>query len=462
MKHQRKLYIAKAAAVMAAIPILIWAYEYGPNPGYSGVPNELGTCTAAQCHVGTTNDPANKGSVSVAFPGGQSYVPGVKQHLVVTIADPAQRAWGFQLTARLASKTATMAGTLASTDQNTTIICSSSDFNNFVEVDYVPGNTQTCQASMPLQYIEHSLAGYNATKGHTGSQTYEFDWTPPATSAGDVKIYVSGNAANGDLTVNGDHIYNTSYTLTPAAAGPAPSINAGGVVSGASFQPGIVPGSWLTITGSNLSSVTDTWDKAIVNGNLPTLLDGVSVNVGSKLAYVNYISPTQINVQAPDVGTGPVPVTVTTANGTSVAVTANVVAQAPAFFLWPGSQAVATRNADGSLAVKNGTFAGATTAAAKPGDVLILWGTGFGPTTPPVPAGIQVPADGRQYNASAVTIKMGTVDAQVFGTALSPGFAGLYQVAIQVPATMADGDYALKATVSGAVSPDGVILSVKK
>ena len=129
--------------------------------------------------------------------------------------------------------------------------------------------------------------------------------------------------------------------------------------------------------------MTDTWDKAIVNGNLPTLLDGVSVNVGSKAAYVYFISPGQINVQAPDVGTGPVPVTVTTANGTSVAVTANMVVQSPAFFLWSGNQAVATRNSDASLAVKNGTFPGAATVAAKPGDVLILWGTGFGPTTPP-------------------------------------------------------------------------------
>src|ERR1017187_818365 len=277
MERKRKLYAAKAAAIMAAIPILVWAYEYGPNPGYSGVPNELGTCTANGCHVGTTNNPANKGSVSVAFPGGQTYVPGTKQHLVVTIADPAQRAWGFQLTARLASNTATMAGTLASTDQNTTLICSSIDFNSFLEVDYAPGQTQTCQASMPLEYIEHSLAGYNASRGRTGSQTYEFDWTPPATNAGDVIVYASGNAANGDLTVNGDHIYNTSFTLTPTAAGPVPSINAGGVVSSASFQPGIVPGSWLTIVGSNLSSVTDTWEKAIVNGVLPTTLDGVSV-----------------------------------------------------------------------------------------------------------------------------------------------------------------------------------------
>ena len=109
-----------------------------------------------------------------------------------------------------------------------------------------------------------------------------------------------------------------------------------------------------------------------MKGNLPEQLDGVSVTVGGKLAFVYFVSPGQINVQAPDVGTGPVPVIVTTPTGTSVVVTANVVAQAPAFFLWPGSQVVATRNSDGGLAVKDGTFAGATTVAAKPGDVLIL------------------------------------------------------------------------------------------
>jgi uncharacterized protein (TIGR03437 family) len=260
-------------------------------------------------------------------------------------------------------------------------------------------------------------------------------------------------------------IYQSSLAAGLALADTVPistpTVDGGGVVSGASFQPGIVPGSWVTIKGSGLSPVTsDTWDTAIVDGKLPTALDGVSVSMGSKDAYVYFISPGQINVQAPDLGAGPVPVTVKTPGGTSLAVTANVVAQAPAFFQWPGSQAVATRNSDGSLAVKAGTFAGATTAAAKPGDVLILWGTGFGPTTPPVAAGIQVPSD-KLYSVSA-SVKIGTADAQVFGAALSPGYAGLYQIAIQVPANMADGDYALKATVAGVTSPEGVILSVKK
>jgi uncharacterized protein (TIGR03437 family) len=275
-----------------------------------------------------------------------------------------------------------------------------------------------------------------------------------------------GQAAHGQTTgaprslisIYGSKL-GADIALTDSAS--LPTVDPAGVVNGASFQPGIVPGSWLTIKGSNLSPVAqDTWDKAIVNGKLPTSLDGVTVTVGSQPAFVYFISPGQINVQAPDVGTGPVPVIVTTPGGSSVAVTANVVAQSPAFFLWPGNQAVSTRQ-DASLAVKDGTFPGSTTVAAKPGDVLILWGTGFGPTSPPVASGIQVPGD-KIYNSSPVSIKIGSADAQVFGAALSPGFAGLYQVAIQVPAGMADGDYPITATVSGASSPDGVVLTVKK
>ena len=63
-------------------------------------------------------------------------------------------------------------------------------------------------------------------------------------------------------------------------------------------------------------------------------------------------------------------------------------------------------------------------------------------------AGIQVPSD-TIHNTSPVTVTIGTANAQVFGSA------------IQVPTPMPDGDYPIKATVSGVSSPDGVILSVK-
>ena len=468
MKRNPRLIAAKAAALVAAIPFLIWAHDYGPDPGYCGVPKENPSCIAAQCHVGTANDPNNKGSVQVTFAGGKTYSPGVKQHLVVTIADPAQKAWGFQLTARLASNSAAMAGSFAFTDANTQLMCASANLQQLQAQclnkgsDLCVTSVPTCPANMPLQYMEHTQTGYNATSGKSGPQTYEFDWTPPATDTGDVVFYVAGNAANGDKLPTGDHIYTSKFTLPALAAAGTPTL-ADGVVNGASFQPGIVPGSWFTVYGTNFvpAGFQDDWSQSIANGKLPILLDGVSIDIGGKPAYINLVTPTQINAVAPDAGLGTVAVTVTTPGGTTRAVSTTSQQFGPAFFLWPGSQAVAT-HLDFSLAVKASTFAGANTVAAKPGEVLILWGTGFGPTSPAVAPGIQVPGDQIYTTASNVTVTINNTPATVSGTALASSFAGLYQVAIQVPQSLADGDWPIKASIGSFQSPDGVVLSVKK
>jgi uncharacterized protein (TIGR03437 family) len=259
-------------------------------------------------------------------------------------------------------------------------------------------------------------------------------------------------------TSEGANNLGTVFHLVPASA--APAITQGGIVSGASYQAGIVPNSWITIYGTNLSPVTDTWANAVVNGNLPQSLDKVSVSVGGQPAYVEYVSPTQINVLAPNVSPGNVEVTVTNPNGTSAPVTAVALASEPAFFQW-GNYAVATRT-DYSLAVKNGTFSGVTTVPAKPGDTIILWGTGFGPTTPAAPTGVVVPST-TSYLTGTVTVTVGGVAASVYGNAaaLTSGDTGLYQVAIQIPATLADGDYPVIATVSGAQSPSTVLITVQ-
>jgi uncharacterized protein (TIGR03437 family) len=240
----------------------------------------------------------------------------------------------------------------------------------------------------------------------------------------------------------------------------APAVASNGVVNGASFVPGMAPNSWITIVGTNLCSITDTWDKSILNGVLPTTLDGVSVSVSGKPAYIYYVSPGQINAVAPDVGAGLWSVTVTNANGTSAP--ASVVSQTtgPGFFLWAGKYAVATRQ-DYSWAVKNGTFQ-ATTTPAKPGDVIILWGTGFGPTTPAAPIGVQIPSDKTYLTTNPVRVTVGNLTAQVYGTALAPGYAGLYQVAIQIPPTAPDGDLAVVATVGGVQSPGSVLIAVQR
>ena len=82
-----------------------------------------------------------------------------------------------------------------------------------------------------------------------------------------------------------------------------PSINAGGIVPVDSTVTTIQPGEWVSIYGTNLASSTVTW-----NGNFPTSLGGTSVTINGKAAYLSFVSPTQINVQAPnDTATGSCP-----------------------------------------------------------------------------------------------------------------------------------------------------------
>jgi uncharacterized protein (TIGR03437 family) len=291
------------------------------------------------------------------------------------------------------------------------------------------------------------------TSGNTPTiLTVSTSGTPPAgTYSG--KIVLTPDAADlPSVTI--------PITFSVVATPPArPVISS--VVNGASFLPGVTANSLATIQGTNLASVTDNWNAALANGQLPTSLDGVTVLFSGKPAYLTYISPTQINLLVPDVSAGNVSVVVTN-NGITPTGLFNTPSSlnGPAFFVWPGNQAVATRQ-DYSYAAKGGTFAGLTTIAAKPGDVLILWGTGFGPTTPATPVGIPVPGDKTYLSAARPTITINKLPATVYGAALAPGYAGLYQVAIQVPASLADGDWPIVATAGGVSSPTGALLSVR-
>jgi uncharacterized protein (TIGR03437 family) len=444
---RKQLRMAAFLGLGAALPILIYAYAEGPDAGYAGVPGELGTCT--QCHVGGGS---GSGSVTVAFANGLTYTPGATQHVVVTVADPVQRRWGFELTARPSSSTTTMAGSFTpGSDGFTQLVCSLPGF----------GNEQygsSCPSSLPLAYIEHTALG--TRNGTTGSATFQFDWTAPSTNVGNIVVYVAGNAANGNGADTGDHIYTNTYTLAPAtASSPLPTVDS--VVNGASFQTGITSGSWATIQGTNLAGTTGTWTSAeIVNGKLPTQLDNVSVTVDGQAAAVYYVSPTQINVQVPsDSNSGSVPVVVTNQGQASTAFTVNLLSETPAFFLWSNKYAVTTRQ-DFSLVGPTTLFPGSTTPA-KPGDVVILWGTGFGATTPTLASGQLVPSTQLYSVTNPPTITVGGVQATVYGAALAPGFAGLYQIAIQIPATVASGDQPVIAQIGSVSSPSSVFVNIQ-
>lgn len=236
----------------------------------------------------------------------------------------------------------------------------------------------------------------------------------------------------------------------------APAIT--GISNAAGAQPNIAPGAFASIYGTDLAPATVDWGKSIVNGQLPTTIDGVSVAVGGKPAYIQYLSPTQINILTPDVSAGAVQVQVTNAGLTGAPFTTTAQAYSPAFFLW-GQYAVATHT-DYSLCAKSGLLSGVSTTPAKPGEWIILWGNGFGPTS--VPWGVLTPTD-KTYVTAATTVTVGGVDALVYGgtAVLSPGFAGLYQMGVLIPAFTPDGDVVVRATVGGVQSPDNVFITVQ-
>lgn len=249
--------------------------------------------------------------------------------------------------------------------------------------------------------------------------------------------------------------YGHAFAVKLSPAYP-PAITS--VLNAASFQPGIEAGSWAMIQGSNLANLTRSWTPAdFIGGNLPTSLSGVSVTIDGEPAYLSYISPTQINLQVPSDSTvGTVNVVVDNNGALSPPAPAQLQTYAPAFFLYPGTNfAYASLLPNYMLVADPSAVSGAT--AAHPGDTLVLWATGFGPTTPPVAAG--TPVTGTPV-AVTPTVTVGGVGVHVLNSLLTAGTVGVYQVTIQLPANVPTGVVAIQASIGGAQTPSGPTIYV--
>jgi uncharacterized protein (TIGR03437 family) len=261
---------------------------------------------------------------------------------------------------------------------------------------------------------------------------------------------------SGTITISAAAIASQAVVVTLTVGAPVASIS--GVVNAASFQPGISPGAWISIFGANLAATTRSWrSDEIVNGLLPTRLDGVSVTIDGKPAAVCYISPTQVNVQVPDDGTaGPVPVQVTAPLGTATAM-AQMQQFSPGLISFDGKY-VAALHADYTYVGKPDLLPGALTTPARPGEVLLLWGTGFGPSSPATPAGQLVTQAAPLANR--VTVLIGGVQSDVPWAGISG--AGLWQFNVVVPDGLADGDATVVAGVGGVPAQAGAYLTVQR
>jgi uncharacterized protein (TIGR03437 family) len=216
----------------------------------------------------------------------------------------------------------------------------------------------------------------------------------------------------------------------------------------------IAPATWIEIYGQFLATTSKVWGGADFQGNnAPTALGGTTVTVGGKSAFVNYVSPNQVNVQVPsDVATGSQPVVVTTVGGSSSPFSRIVNTTQPGLLGPPQFDINNTQYAvalfpDNFYVLPPGLAAGVASRRAKPGDTIILYGIGFGPVTPDNPAGVI--DQGTNALTGSLDISIGGKSAHVDYAGLTPGFVGLYQFNVVVPDIPASDTTPLTFTLGG-------------
>ena len=164
-----------------------WSFSTQPPPAKTGAPGE-GTCI--DCHGGS---PLNEAGGSVTIGGvPASYLPNQTYTLTVTVMNPSQHRWGFELVPVRDSNN-TMAGSFT----NTTLFTTTQSFGG-------------------KDYISHTTInpGQDGTFAGQTSGMWTFAWTAPGAGTGTVTLYAAGNAANGTGTNAGDKIYTTSVSAT--------------------------------------------------------------------------------------------------------------------------------------------------------------------------------------------------------------------------------------------------------
>ena len=199
------------------------------------------------------------------------------------------------------------------------------------------------------------------------------------------------------------------------------------------------PGELVEIYGTNLAKVT-TDLSGWPGGSLPDLLNGVAVAVGGQRGRLLYVSPTQVDAElAFETQTGAQLLSVNNGNAPSAPISMTVAAVAPALY------GFVFKNADFSLV-------GASNPA-HAGDVLVLYATGMGQTTPMLATGQSIPLGPPFFDTAPGTVLMGGETANViYSIAASPYVAGLYQMAVTTPAGLGPGSVPLVASVGGVAS----------
>ena len=315
-------------------------------------------------------------------------------------------------------------------------------------------------------------AGVITTVAGDGTQGYGGDGGPAATAQLDFPQDVALDEA-GNLYI-ADSSNDRIRRLTPPAM-PPPSISAGGVVlaSGTPAVNRISPNAIISVFGQDFAG-TRTLNPVIdADGGIAVNLAATCLEIGGKRAPLFIVTPGQINAQVPhDLAPGEAALTVIRGCGTaneqrSAAASATVAAVSPAFFNLVNNAdgrnpLVALHGGGPDLVGAPGLLPGTEFTPAAPGEVVTLYGTGFGPTEPAIAAG-RIPGVAHLTNAVAFTVGGIAVPPEdVPYKGASPCCAGLYQFTVRLPANLPDGDATVTATVQGVSTPEGPYLTVRR
>ena len=279
--------------------------------------------------------------------------------------------------------------------------------------------------------------------------------------------YVAAGSEIGTINVATGQIDPHSSIFGPAvttvALAPDPLTTAAPTVTLVANAEGgvatIAPNSWVEIKGSNLGPAGDTriWQAPdFLNNQLPTSLDGVSVTVNGVPAYVYYVSPTQLNILTPpNAMSGSVPVQISSNGVVSAKFMVQAQAQSPSFFVFGGGPYIAATHANGSYIGGTSLYPGLTTPA-QPGETIVMYANGFGPTSAPVVSGSETQS-GTLSPMPVITI--GGVAATVtFAGLVAPGE---FQFNVVVPPTLANGDQPTTAMYNGLTTQAGTLITVQ-
>ena len=191
------------------------------------------------------------------------------------------------------------------------------------------------------------------------------------------------------------------------------------------------PNSFLTIYGVNLSNVTKAIGVSdIASGMLPWALPGtgVAVLINGVPGYIYYVSPNQVNVLVPQLSPGPAIVQLENRSIYGPPVQITLSPAAPAMFQLDAVNVLATHG-NGPLVTP--------ASPASPGEIVVLWATGLGVTSPEPACGTlpEMAAPLADLPDFQVLLNGAAVDRSLIQYAGdAPGFAGLFQINLQLPA----------------------------